>query len=431
MASDLKYDSYSLAIVQPHLPISGDVIADASKMSSFENMQEGKIVNMIISPFPIDSPEVQSSPGQLSYNNLYIISYKDDGTLVPNGSTDAKHSIYITLWSRDQIATGGIGHDTTNPYNSARVEPLKLDEFGFVESSTDLNSITNSEDPILLNQSIAPISFRYKDNEIVVDIYNYIKNPIIDKAIYHDGTNNKKVILGSFNVTPEGVYGSLNISKNQFMDFSDTSYYSYYTNSGSTYLAQNKNTIDGNKKLIGLQMQKEQIEMSKNYGSGVSLFNPVSWFKGATDAGLDAGAQYLASQIKDQETENINNGIRDAYATAPNAHLGNDNEAINRHIKENLKGKFNFIMKMPNARLKNNILYFANKFGYKIDDYMKFEKAKMIDSRNSFNYIQISDVKSSIDFNLTSASNHNKKFNFNYGDILDEFSNILEQGVRI
>ncbi|MCS5736907.1 hypothetical protein, partial [Herbiconiux daphne] len=109
--------------------------------------------------------------------------------------------------------------------------------------------------------------------EVILDVYNYLKNPIVDKYknYYVDPSKYKNAIISDFNITPQGIYGSINISKNQFMDFSDTSYYSYNTESGNTYLTQNKNSIDGNKKLIDLQMQKEQIEMSKEYGSGVSF----------------------------------------------------------------------------------------------------------------------------------------------------------------
>ncbi|MFW3388001.1 UNVERIFIED_CONTAM: hypothetical protein RF648_18530 [Kocuria sp. CPCC 205274] len=126
---------------------------------------------------------------------------------------------------------------------------------------------------MLLNQSIVPITFKYKENEVILDVYNYLKNPIVDKYknYYVDPSKYKNAIISDFNITPQGIYGSINISKNQFMDFSDTSYYSYNTESGNTYLTQNKNSIDGNKKLIDLQMQKEQIEMSKEYGSGVSF----------------------------------------------------------------------------------------------------------------------------------------------------------------
>ncbi|MCS5736407.1 hypothetical protein [Herbiconiux daphne] len=72
---------------------ASNIASDISSLKNFEVLQEGKIVNMIISPFPIDYVEDVLNGKTPGYNNMKRICFKNDGS--NSSCADSDHQIGV------------------------------------------------------------------------------------------------------------------------------------------------------------------------------------------------------------------------------------------------------------------------------------------------------------------------------------------------
>lgn len=417
--------------IAPIATQKSSTIGSVNDYNVITKLQEGKVLNIVLSPFPYDySVEVPADATQrtLQTVNAYDVvggnSQHGWGDFVFTYSLHTE-DIYANFNSSQHHVDDILFLEPNDPHwrqFTALIEKngLKdtiMDNFKTKLTKREVKDLMTQKgygylkdiELGLLNEDICPIyaDFGQRD-EIVIDIYNMLKDDL-------------PYIGGTYDFTPNGVGIELAISKEQYVKYLCGDMIGFQSDVGKTYLARNKYSMDAQMAgaRLNADLQQRQITTGQygRFGGGpvggfMNTLNPMNWQANASD---NKQAD-IVEDIATNERNKIIAQANDASATSGNYNRS-EGDQFEKFLSTRFNYKFNWYMTLPNRTILKNIYYFMQKSGYLIQDWLEF-KEEIWKSREKWNYLQIKNVRDYLDIDQSDS-------------IMDMIEDRLDKGVRI
>lgn len=392
--------------------------------SIFENMQEGKVINIVTLPF------------QLNTTNNFIVNDKPDAQIARSFEFTSEENNNAITWTQginsfnDEKRTKYlVGFRFNYAIGKQLINNISKDMFGAFNlildktKKDDLKLMLQDDrkrhfELSMLNKGITPISMYHEGKENPIDLYAMLRE---------NQDLQKKLLNVNYAFSEDGLKASIELNNGQFVDIESFNNLAFYTDAGKSYLAQNGAYLNAQKRGIELQGEMQKLQArSQRWQNASSAANPIStvFSLGTSLIGGAAAASYNTKELGqiDKITENekakIDAHITDLQHTSPMAHAGNSKGWGWTTATEGFKSKFLWLMRYPSDMVANKIYNYLQKHGYRVDDWMTFSSA-LYTSRKEWNMLTISNAQDFIP-------------QTDYDDsIINEFVTRLGAGVRI
>ncbi len=391
---------------------------DINSLTTISKLQEGKVLNILKIPYKIRFDGVADGAADEGIQILFSSSgsrirrgfdldtsaediYNSSGTIDKNyhiyNSTASKHipgrSVYEIIAFKSlqsygsenvlSIPTGKLeGNAEIMEFIVGSATPQQMKDLIIDKGETERLEIA------LLNPEIMPIQMYFEPNPVILDFYNFANR------------DDKSKILGSYTLNEMGLETTLELSDNQFVQWSENTIMSFNTDQGSTYLARNKYSNDAAKTGIDLQAKQAEYQahlqklqgqaQAGNIVSGIFSLG-ASTAAGTYQANYAGKVEDLQPGIAANKKAQIQASIDDASATSPSVHTGTTHNLSNLNIQE-YDNNFNWVMKKPNKFLRDKIVNFYDRHGYMFNDWVLFTK-DMVNNRSRYNFIEMAEFK--------------------------------------